>query len=377
MKKIVYVTTLASTINAFFVPQINFLTQHGYEIDVIATPNFDLKGKLDPRVNFIPVEIPRGVSVYKTIKAILSIIEILKETKYDLVQYSTPNAAFCMAIASKIMKVKVRNYHLMGFRFLTYAGIKRVLFKTLEKLTCLLSTHIECVSKSNMELGVQERVFSEDKVTVVGNGSSGGVNIERFTLEKRLEWRKKIRKQLNIKDNEFVFLFAGRITKDKGINEIIEAFQTVENSSKLIFVGDAEGIETLDERLWQWALQSKNVIIHDRVSEIEEFFAAADVLLLPSYREGFGNVIIEAAAVGTPSIVSNIPGPSEIVNNIGGIVCNCRDANDLAQKMQYVISEKNIDVIKIANNAIRFYGSEDLNKAILVRKELLLNYKSC
>ena len=155
MKKICYVVTVPITIRAFFVPQLQYLAEHGFEVHVICSEDDGLQELLGEKIKYIPLNMPRGISVGGTIKAIKQkLTRIFKREKYDLVQYSTPNAAFNASIASKISEIKIRNYHLMGLRYEGDQGIKRTVLKTMEKISCKLSTHIECVSNSNMEIAL-------------------------------------------------------------------------------------------------------------------------------------------------------------------------------------------------------------------------------
>ena len=163
MKKICYIVTLPVTIKAFFIPQLKYLSNKGFEVSVICNEDFELRNELNNEIKFIPVNIPRGISFIDSIKTIKKLVVIFKTEKYDLVQYSTPNAAFYSAIAAKITKIKIRNYHCMGFRYLGFRNITREVFKSIEKITCYLSTHIECVSKTNLELGITENYFLKIK----------------------------------------------------------------------------------------------------------------------------------------------------------------------------------------------------------------------
>lgn len=374
MKKICYVVTLPVSIRAFFLPQLKHLASNGFDVTVICGSDDALESELGDGVHFYPCKIPRGLSVFGTVKAILRLKKLFKQQKFDLVQYSTPNASFCASIASHAAKVSVRVYHLMGFRYLGAKGFLRSFLKALEKRACSLSTHIECVSPSNLALGAAEKVFPADKATVVWNGSSGGVDLSRFDCEKRAQWRKEIREKLGISETEFVFGFAGRVTKDKGVNELLEAFSRLQGQSKLLIVGGAEGIDTLRQDLLQAAEASGRVLFHPAVTNVEAYFAAMDVLLLPSYREGFGNVIIEAAAMGIPAIVSEIPGPVDaVVKGQTALTVPPKDVSSLAAAMEQM---RQADVGQMGENAAAFaasnFSSDVLCEKILERKRELL-----
>lgn len=313
MKKICYVTTIAATIRSFFVPQLKYLSAHGFDVTVICAPEEDdVQALLGPGIRYIPMGIPRGINLIQSIAAIWKLFRVFRKETFDMVQYSTPNAALYAAIASKYSNVKIRNYHLMGFRYTGFSGLKAILFRYFEKLTCRLSTHIECVSKSNLAFGEQQHIYPAGKATVIWNGSSGGVDLQRFCFDRRDAWRNEIRGRLGFKDDDFVFGFIGRITADKGIHEILEAFGEIEGC-RLLLLGDIENRKTLEEKLLHDAQNDARIVFCPSVNDVEKYYAAIDVLLLPSYREGFGMVIAEAGAMGTPAIVSDIPGPVDVV----------------------------------------------------------------
>lgn len=374
MKKICYITSVPGTINSFFVSQIKYLSENGYEIYVICSPDDSLQKILGSNIRFIPIEIPRGVNFIKMLKATYNLIKIFKKERFDLIQYSTPNASLCSAIAGRISRIKIRNYHLMGFRYLGTRGAGGLILKYLEKITCKLSTSIECVSKSNLKLGIEEGIFSEEKASVIWNGSTGGVDLKRFDYSKRDKWRREIRMKLGYSNVDFIYGFVGRITRDKGINEILEVFLEFKDESKLLLIGNFENENTLDKNLINKAMKDKNIKFHKSVIDIEKYFAAIDVLLLPSYREGFGNVIIEAAAMGTPAIVSNIPGPIDAIEKEKtALTVIKKDKDSLLNAMRKIKCEEYKDMGEKAYIFVKEnFESNELNKKILERKKKIL-----
>lgn len=376
-KKICYVTTIALTIRSFFIPQLRYLAENGYDVTVVCSPDEELDVELGEKIRYIPVRIARGVSPLTLGRSIRELKEIFKKEHFDIVQYSTPNAAFCASIAAKCVGIKIRNYHLMGLRYLGMNGVLRVPFKWLEKLTCKMSTNIECITPSNLELSVSDGLFPKDKAVIVWNGSTGGVDIHRFDYEKRSAWREEIRKELGLQDDDFVFGFVGRITRDKGINELLKAFSELDGPCKLMMVGPIEGVNTLDVGLWENARNNSDIVIHDTVSDIERYYASMDVLLLPSYREGFGMAIAEAAAMGTPSIVSDIPGPVDVIEDRKtAFTVKVKDYESLKERMQYFIDNPEMaqEMSKACVNHIKNkFDSDILCEKILERKEKLLS----
>ena len=345
------------------------------EVSVICSNDDNLQKLLGENINYIPVNIPRGIALLPMLRATRKLCRILKNDKFDLVQFSTPNAALCAAIASRLEHVKIRNYHLMGLRYFGEHGIKRLFLKGLEKITCNLATNIECVSSSNLQMAVEEKLFPLDKGTVIWNGSSGGIDLERFDYKKRDLFRKEIREKCGIEEEEFVYIFAGRITKDKGVNELFEAFFKL-TQGRLLMVGKVEEISNLNFQLYNKALSDKRIIFVQSTMEIEKYYCAADVLVLPSYREGFGNVVIEAAAMGTPAIVSKIPGPIDTsVENVTAFWITPHDSQDLLKAMLKSQSQKKM-VEDMGKNAIKYvtksFDQNLLNLKIEQRKKELL-----
>lgn len=374
MFKICYVVTIPLTIESFFIPQLQYLAANGFDVTVVCSNDSNLQEKLGESIRFYPIDIPRGISFGGSIYALKTLTCFFKKEKFDLIQYSTPNAAFYSSIAAKKADCKVRNYHLMGLRYLGASGMERTILKVLERIACHNSTSIECVSKSNMEMGISEGLFPREKVTVVWNGSTGGVDLSRFDFSKRQQWRKEIRKELGYSSNDFVYGFVGRITKDKGIDELLSAFLELKDNSKLLLVGDIEKDNHLDVDLLAKAQQNSNIKFHSFVSDIERYYAIIDVLVLPSYREGFGNVVIEAGAVGTPAIVTDIPGPTDTIDREKtALVVPVKNPHALAESLRKI---RERDYVNMGENAAQFakekFDSKVLCEKILERKKEIL-----
>lgn len=374
MKKICYVVTIPLTIRAFFIPQLRYLAAHGFDVTVVCSDDGRIAEELGDSIHFHGIEMQRGVSVAGSVRAISQLRAFFREQAFDLIQYSTPNAALYASIAAKAAGCKVRNYHLMGNRFLGSKGSGRWFLKMMDTIACRLSTSIECVSRSNLALGAAEGVYPEKKATVVWNGSSGGVDLKKFDLRRREFWRSAQRQALGYREDDFVFGFVGRITRDKGIHELLEAFFQLDDDSRLFLIGSVEDNGTLDAALWQKAVDSPRVQIHAPSKEVEQYYAMIDVLVLPSYREGFGNVVIEAAAMGAPAIVSEIPGPIDaIIPEETAIAVQPGDAGDLAAAMRR-IRQKDLRQMGAAAAAFAAgaFDSEVLCRKILERKRALL-----
>lgn len=355
MKKVCFVTTISLTLRAFVIPFIKYIKANtDWEITVICDTDETLIADLPEDVRYIPVSITRGISL-SGINTVLKLYRVFKNEKFDLVQYSTPNASFYASLASLFAGIKIRKYHSMGFRFLGFSGLSRVIFKLLEKITCFCSTDIECVSESNLKLGIQERVFPKCGVKIIHHGSSSGLDLNRFDKTKYEIWRKELRESFGYNETDCVFGFAGRITRDKGINELFEAFEKMKSKDgKLFLVGEFESEDALDSELLHVVKSDDRVIFHPFVNDIERYYAMMDVLVLPSYREGFGNIVIEAQSMYTPVIVSRIPGPIDaMLEGVTGFCVTKADSGELCCAMEKLAEDRELRV-KFGNEGRTF-----------------------
>lgn len=311
MKKLCYITTKSITIKSFVLKSIEFLhNQTDWDFSIICDEDDVFADSLPSYIHYYPVRMERGIS-FSGLKAINQIKKIFKKEKFDLIQYSTPNASLYASIAGWMAKMPIRLYCQWGIAYVGFQGIKRKIFKAIEKLVCKLSTHIQPDSFSNLNFATTQNLYSAKKGTVIGRGSACGVDLEKFNFIKKEQFRNKIRKKYAIDENTFVFGFVGRINRDKGINELFSAIKLFlqEREAVLLIVGSEEKDERLNKQLLDWAHKDERIIFCGHTDSVECYMAAMDCFILPSYREGFGTSVIEAEAMGVPVIVTDIPGP--------------------------------------------------------------------
>lgn len=335
--KICYVTTVPITLEAFVLPTIAYLHGHtDWEITLICDEDPEFRRRLPAYVRYISVPMKRGITL-GGLGAIVKMAKIFKREKFDLVQYSTPNASLYASVAAKLAGIPVRLYCQWGLAFVGFRGWKRGLLKMSEKLVCSLSTWVEPDSFGNLKFSREQKLYSPEKSSVIWNGSASGVNLEKFNICNKDQWRQQIRRKLGIEEQAFVYGFIGRITGDKGINELFGAFKRLleQEDAYLILVGFMEKADSVDEALYQWAVSEKRVVFCDYTKVVEQYIAAMDVYILPSYREGFGSAVVEAEAMGVPVIVSDIPGPTDAMKNKEtGLVVKKADTASLYEAMQ-------------------------------------------
>jgi len=314
--KLCAVTTVPFTIQVFLLDQLAYLASQGFEVTVVCDDDPDFKMEWPPELEYFPVTMKRDMDFRGTVKAFFQILKCFKARRFDMVQYTTPKASLLSAVASCLAGVPVRVYCQWGMRYVGMKGFRKWAFKQIEKLTCRCSTDIVPDSFGNLACAIDEGVFPADKGSVVARGSANGVNLARFSVEHRNEWREKIRFNLGIAEETFVFGYVGRITRDKGIAELVEAFYALkkeESNLALVLVGPRDENHALDERIICLLDNDPDIYELGYQKDPNEYMSAFDLMVLPSYREGFGLAAIEGQALGIPVVTTDIPGPREAV----------------------------------------------------------------
>lgn len=374
MKRICFVTTVPGTIRAFILPLAEYMHENTkWDISFICSDNENFEKSLPEYIHFYPVHMERGISL-AGVKAMFQIKKILKKEKFDMVQYSTPNASLYTAMAAKSAKIPIRLYCQWGIAYVGFNGLKREIFKTVEKFVCGLSTYVQPDSKSNLNFARSEGLYSEKKSSVIWNGSACGVSLDKFNIQRKNEYRSYIREKYNIGRNTFVYIFIGRVTRDKGINELLSAFKKLNDDSVLFLIGKNEVDTSVNRELYDWSLENKNIIYTGNVDDVERYLSASDCYVLPSYREGFGMSVIEAEAMGVPVIVTDIPGPVDaVIDNKTGLLVKKADENSLLDAMKKIrklnYQEMGKEGHKFASD--NFEQKQLFDKIIESRNELL------
>lgn len=317
------------------------MSEKDYEVTVVCSYDEELSKNLPNNVIYKPVNMSRGVNILEPVKCILQLFKFFRSSNFDIVQYSTPNAALYTSIAAWFAKVPVRLYCQWGIRYVGFEGWKRQFFKLLEKTVCTLSTYIEPDSLGNLNFSFGEKLYKPSKSGVIWNGSANGVDLVKFDISQKCYWNKLIRKQYNIQPDELVIGFIGRLDKDKGINELLQAFKKISDeyqNCKLLIIGPDDKVEGLEPEIYKWSKSFDSVIYTGFTTQVEKFIAAMDLFVLPSYREGFGSVVIESEAMGVPVIVTDIPGPVDAMQpGITGLTVPKGSVQPLVDAMEQMI----------------------------------------
>ncbi len=377
MKKICFITTISLTLKVFVLKTVEYFHNHtDWDISVICSDDADFAAELPEYIHYFPVKMERGISI-SGVNAMLQMKKIFQREKFDLIQYSTPNASLYASIAGWMSRVPVRLYCQWGIVYVGFSGIKKKIFKAEEKLVCALSSWIEPDSNSNLKFAHDEGLYPKEKGSVIWNGSACGVDLQKFAISKKEEYRKQIREKYGIAENAFVYGFVGRVTRDKGVNELLEAFQSMPNSAYLLMVGPSEIDDTIEKELYSWSEKCERVIYAGYTNTVEKFLSAMDCYVLPSYREGFGMGVVEAEAMGVPVIVTNIPGPIDgMQKDSTGKVVPPKDVDALCTAMENLLNSPE-QCKKYGENGAVFatqnFEQEEMFRRILEDRKLLMN----
>lgn len=364
-KKLVRTSTVASTLTVFCYEQIKRLSSK-YEVHIITSPDSILEkfNRIDG-VTVHTVEMQRHISLFKDIVSLFKLASLLNKIKPDIVHSISPKAGLLSMIASKMIGVKYRIHTFTGLVWPTSAGIKKKILVFTDKLLCKCATHLIPESFS-VKQAMQDGKITDKELTILGNGSLRGINMNYYNINSLFS------KYKNTNLKSFVYVYIGRIVGDKGINEMVEAFDNVTkicSDVSLLLVGEREdNLDPLKEKTNSIINANPDIIEIGQVQDVRPYIAVSNVLLLPSYREGLPNSVLESGAMGVPSIVSDISGCSEIVtNNVTGIIVKVKSISELEKTM--IFAHNNPEKMKeiganMRKNVAEKYNSDYVYSAL-------------
>ncbi len=331
--------TVEFAVKVFLLNHLRALTKI-YDVTVIVNtnnPNFLIEHGINAKV--IALDITRKIGFFSDLVALVKLMKIFSQQRFSAVHSITPKAGLLAMLAACLIRVPLRIHTFTGQIWVTKSGFKRLILKQLDCFIASLTTHNIIDSPSQRDFLVNEKVVSANKSIVFAKGSISGVDINRFKPDPIAKSR--IRQELNITEDAILFLFLGRLTVDKGLLDLAKAFGELNfANAHLLFVGPDE--QALQAEIMHLAGESgMNIQFIGHTNTPEMFMAAADVLCLPSYREGFGSVVIEAAAVGIPTVASGIYGLSDaVVDGDTGLLHEPRAVNEIEYCMKSMLSNR-------------------------------------
>ena len=333
-KRILHVVNSEFVLNYYFGDQILFFQQNGYEV-FIACPDGPIYKKFITNYNlkYLQVNITRKFSIFQDFIAIYNIYSVLKEYKIGIVFGHTPKGALISMMSSYLSSIKCRVYVRHGLMYETSTGLKRLLFISIERFTSLLSTHIICVSNSVFNISVKKKLSPEHKMIIIGKGTYNGVDSKVLFNPNLINDKIYLEDKHDLYEKQ-VIGFVGRIVKDKGIEELLEAWKILLKTKKdiiLLIIGPFEHRDSISLDLINYIRNEPTIIHVNYTTLVQCFYKLMDIFILPSRREGFPTVNLEASSMMVPVITTKSTGCIDsIIDKYTGIFCEL--SSDSIQK---------------------------------------------
>ena len=377
MEKLIRITTVPISIEKLLENQPKYFSKF-FDITIVSSDKSELE-KLGKKqgVKTFCLPLTRKITPFKDIIAILKLYFFLKREKPKIVHSHTPKAGFVGMTASFFAGVPIRMHTVAGLPLMERKFIKKKVLIFIEKLTYLFASNVYSNSKKLMEYILSKKFCSERKIKTLANGSSNGIDTEYFSDNISLISKNKLLNTLKILKNDFVFCYVGRVVKDKGINELVSAFNELNlknKNCKLIIVGKIENeTNPVSKSTMGIIKKNKNILLTGFKNDVRPYLSIGNCFVFPSYREGFPNVLMQAGAMDLPCIATNINGCNEIIqDNINGFLIPPKNTDALVKAMQKIMDKKLI--IKLSKNC-RLMVKEKYDQKFFWEK-LLIEYNN-
>jgi glycosyltransferase involved in cell wall biosynthesis len=364
--------------------QLRHLRDAGFDVTVVTSPGPALdRVRSGEGVNAIAVPMIREIASRRDALSLLRFWRVMRRVRPILTNVSTPKAGLLGGIAAWLSRVPCRVYTLRGLRCETTSGLKRQLLWLSERIACSCAHRVLCVSESLRRKALELRIVNADRALVLGPGSSHGVDVDRFGASPELSRRASLLRQRSaIPPGAPVLGFVGRLTRDKGIPELLDAYDYLLSAFpdlRLLLVGDYEEGDPIDPLLRNRIETDPKIIRSGFVEEIEAYYQVIDVLVLPTYREGFPNVILEAHAAGKPVVATRATGVVDaVIDSVTGILVPIGDSEELAKAVAMVLKDEAL-AARLGNagraRVLREFRQELIWDALLEEYRALLRTK--
>jgi glycosyltransferase involved in cell wall biosynthesis len=339
MKKLrlLRITTVPLSLKHLLKGQLAYMQQRHIDVLAISADGPEVASVAAEGVRHEVVNMTRKITPVKDLGALMKLVGAMRRFRPDIVHSHTPKAGLLGMMAARIAGVPVRLHTVAGLPLMEASGMKRRLLVLTERITYFCATTVY-VNSSGLLAYIEEHITRSDKFRIIGKGSTNGIDTDHYALTPEVQSAATaLRAKLDISSDELVFCFVGRIVRDKGINELVEAFQrfTQERAARLILVGPFEDdLDPISEETRKILRDNKQITSLGYQSDVRVPLAASDIFVFPSYREGFPNVVMQACCMGLPCIVSDINGCNEIIlDGQTGLVVKPKNVNALYTAM--------------------------------------------
>jgi len=342
-KKIGIVATVPVALHVFMRDHIKQLSEV-YDVTLICPGDRrEVEELLGEHIDFLSYDIKRDISLVQDLSSLYVLWRILVKNKFDCVLSLMPKSGLIAMLAGLLSATRVRVHIFTGQVWATHHGMGRKLLMFFDRLLAAAATHLLTDSQSQRAFLIDSRIVDPPKIRVLGKGSISGVDTDRFKPAPKC--RSEMRAQMNIPETALVFLFLGRVTRAKGVLDLATAFSqfrdTCEDAHLLVVGPDDDCLDAELEALTERYRDSFHRVGFTKTPE--RYMAMSDVFCMPSYREGFGQAVIEAAAVGLPSMVSRIYGLTDAVQeNVTGIFHEAGNIQGIQHTLDLLYSDRSL-----------------------------------
>jgi glycosyltransferase involved in cell wall biosynthesis len=348
--KLCRLATVVQTFQTLLREQLQVMAEAGFRVTLVCSPDPALQDIADGLgFDYRAIPMARKPDPFHDLVSLRRLARLFKQERFDLVHSSTPKAGLLTAMAGRLSRVPVRIHTYTGQPWVEMNGAGREIVKRCDWLIGKLNTHCYADSHSQSRFLVEEGVIADDRITVLGAGSIAGVDLERFDPARwGNDTASATRMELGVDPEAVLILFVGRVTKDKGVAELVEAFNglisRVDRPVELLLVGPLEpDQDPLPEGILNEIEHNPHIHAVGFTREPEKYMAAADIFCLPSYREGFGSVVIEAAAMGVPAVATSVTGLVDaVVDGKTGLLVPAKNVGELGQALLRLIDQPDL-----------------------------------
>ncbi len=339
--RLIRITTVPVSLLLLLKGQMKYMQQNGFEVIMVSSPGKEAAlAEEQEMCEMITIPMERGIHLFKDLSTLFRLYRLLKELKPDIVHTHTPKAGLLGMLASMFCSVPIRLHTIAGLPWMEHKGISRFILKQMERVTGFGAHRIYPNSQGLKQFIEDELIVPQRKLKLLGNGSSNGIDCTHFSKASVTQQQiVQLQNKAKLAANGFIWLFVGRLVKDKGITELVNAFEKIKAefpNDQLWLVGKEEPeLDPLPEAISTLIHTDPAIISWGFQTDVRPFFAASSALVFPSYREGFPNVPMQAGAMEKPMILSNINGCNEIVQHgVTGILVKPKATDELFYAMR-------------------------------------------
>lgn len=377
-KKLLRITTIPNSLRGLLKGQLRFMSKY-FEVIAVSGGGVILeKVGIEEGIRTEQVDMERGISLLKDLISLLRLINLFRKEKPQIVHTHTPKAGLLGMLAAYLTRVPIRLHTVAGLPLMEETGVKRKVLDITEKLTYRCAHKVYPNSKGLKDFILKEKYIDKSKIKIIGNGSSNGINLDYYDPDIIDNIAvTELKQKYFISDDDFVYIYIGRVVKDKGIEELIHAFNIISIESKnvkLLILGNyEENLDPVSNKTKKIINSNKSIIFTGYQTDIRPFLKISNALVHPSYREGFPNVVLQGSAFNLPCIVSNINGCNEIIkDNLNGLLVRVKDQKDLYNKMLEILTNKELYALLKRNG--RYLVQEKFDQKF-VWEQILQEYK--